>query len=384
MLFLRKIVKTKMAESKFANLDFSLSLFDAMQKDNLNYIYRGIFNQQITDSILALTETNLQTEEQSSKMKKRVYAIMVEGLQNVTRHQNEKQIIDDDNLGLFVIKRSTERYYITTGNSTEKTNIPVISKLIKKINSLDKDELKAYYKQVLSEGELSNKGGAGLGLIDMARKSGNKLSYRFLDINDLNTYFYLHTIPSLTTDESEFKKIAEDSLDNIIEIHNTLNKEDIRLIYNGILNQESLMGLLHTIEGHMSDIPEMKSKMFYIVLEMLQNIVKHGNNPIGVEGGNPGIFFISQKDGEYLLNTGNYISIDKVEALKGKLEHVNRLTDTELQDYYASSLMDFKINDEKKTGLGVIDLRIKSSNKLSFYFKPINDKHQFFALQIKL
>ncbi len=373
-----------MAENKFANLDFSLSLFDAMQKDNLSYIYRGIFNQQITDSILALTETNLQNEEQSSKMKKRVYAIMVEGLQNVTRHQNEKKIIDNDNLGLFVIKRTEERYYITTGNSTEKTSIPIISKLIKKINSLDKDELKVYYKQVLNEGKLSNKGGAGLGLIDMARKSGNKLSYRFIDIDDINTYFYLHTIPSLTNDENEFNKIAKESLDNIVEIHNTLNIEDIRLIYNGMLNQESLMGLLHTIEGHMSDIPDMKNKMFYIVLEMLQNIVKHGNNPTNHEGGNPGIFFISQKNGEYLLNTGNYISIDKVDDLKEKLKCVNKLSDTELQDYYASSLMDFKINDDKKTGLGIIDLRIKSTNKLSYYFKPINKKYQFFALQIKL
>ena len=372
-----------MTVSKFANLNFSLSLFDAMQKDNLSYIYRGIFNQQITDSILALTETNLQTEEQSSKMKKRVYAIMVEGLQNVTRHQNEKEKIKSDNYGLFVIKRSEDRYYITTGNQTEKTSIPVITNLIEKINSLDKDELKVYYKQVLNEGEISNKGGAGLGLIDMARKSGNKLSYRFLDLDKDSTYFYLHTIPSLK-DEVEFKKIADESLDNITQIHNTLNDEDIRLIYNGILNQESLMGLLHTIEGHMSDIPDMKNKMFYIVLEMLQNIVKHGNNPNNQEGGNPGIFFISQKDGQYLLNTGNYIATDKVDNLKDRLEFVNNLTDAELQDHYAASLMDFTINDEKKTGLGIIDLRLKSSNLISYYFKEINNNYQFFSLQIKL
>jgi ribosomal 30S subunit maturation factor RimM len=371
-----------MAVTNFANLDFSLSLFDAMQKDNLSYIYRGIFNQQITDSILTLTETNLQTEEQSSKMKKRVYAIMVEGLQNVTRHQEGE--VENSNFGLFVIKRSDDKYYITTGNQTEKTSIPVITKLIKKINSLDKEELKVYYKQVLNEGELSSKGGAGLGLIDMAKKSGNKLNYRFLDINKKNTYFYLHTIPSLTTNEDEFKKISNDSLDNIIDIHKTLNNEDIRLIYNGIFNQESLMGLLHTIEGHMSNIPDLKNKMFYIVLEMLQNIVKHGNNPTNIGGGNPGIFFISQKGGQYLLNTGNYIEIDKVEKLKTKLEYVNSLSDSELQDYYASNLMDFKINDEKKTGLGIIDLRLKSSNKISFYFKEINSNYQFFALQIKL
>ena len=374
-----------MATTEFENLKFSLSLFDAMQKDNLSYIYRGFFNQQITDSILSLTEVNLQTEEQSSKMKKRVYAIMVEGLQNITRHQHDtasKSI--QSTHGLFIIKRSEDKYYITTGNATEKSSIPIITNLIEKINSLDKDELKTYYKQVLNEGELSDKGGAGLGLIDMARKSGNKLSYRFIDINKNDTYFYLHTIPTLKDLSTDFNKVAKESLDNIVEIHKTLNKEDIRLIYNGVMNQESLKGLLQTIEGHLSDQTDQKNKMFYIVMEMLQNIVKHASNPNGEEGGNPGIFFISENNGKHLLTAGNYMRNEHVKELNNKIEYVNNLSEKEMEEYYNLSLFDFEIDDSKKAGLGIIDLRIKSGNKIAHFLKKIDDNYTFFSLQIQI
>lgn len=374
-----------MAATEFENLKFSLSLFDAMQKDNLSYVYRGFFNQQITDSILSLTEVNLQTEEQSNKMKKRVYAIMVEGLQNITRHQNDSASKSIQSThGLFIIKRSEDKYYITTGNATEKKSIPVITELIEKINRLNKDELKVYYKQVLNEGELSDKGGAGLGLIDMARKSGNKLSYRFTDLNETDTYFYLHTIPTLTDLSKDFNKVAKDSLDNIIDIHKTLNNEDIKLIYNGVMNQESLKGLLQTIEGHLSDNKNEKNKMFYIVMEMLQNIVKHASNPNGEEGGNPGIFFISEKNGKHLLTAGNYMENTHVDEVDKKITYVNSLSVEEMNEYYNNSLFDFEIDDSKKAGLGIIDLRLKSNNKIGHYLRKINENYTFFSLQIQI
>lgn len=56
------------------------------------------------------------------------------------------------------------------------------------INSLSKEELKDFYKQVLNEGTMSVKGTAGLGMIDIARKSGQKLEYCFNPINDGLTF----------------------------------------------------------------------------------------------------------------------------------------------------------------------------------------------------
>ncbi|HBS85374.1 MAG: hypothetical protein A2W91_16330 [Bacteroidetes bacterium GWF2_38_335] len=362
-------------------LTFALELFKAMQKDNLGYIYRGKFTQEITDSILSLTEHNLDKEEESPKIKKRVYSIMVECLQNITRHQDDTKEDSVESYGVFVIQKELENYYITSGNLVGNETIPIISKLIEKINSLEKDELKDYYKEVLSTGELSNKGGAGLGLIDMARKSGNKLSYEFRPVSDKYSYFYLHTVPSLSIDDAAIDP-GKESLHNIINIHQILNNKNVLLIFNGIFNQNNLLNLLSTIEHQMAGPTGTKKKVFYIIVEMLQNIVKHGysnNNP----NGNPGIFLISEEEGDYFLTTGNYIETSSVEKLEKKLDKVNNLSPDELDNYYNQSLFNFEINDNKKSGLGIIDLRIKSDNKMLFEFHKLDKQISFFVLQTK-
>ncbi|MBN2682177.1 MAG: SiaB family protein kinase [Bacteroidales bacterium] len=368
-------------ETENRKLNFALELFRIMQKDNLGYIYRGRFNQEITDSILSLTETNLDKEEESPKIKKRVYSIMVECLQNITRHQDDTKEESNDSFGVFVIQKEGEKYYITSGNLIDKENIPNITDLIEKINSLDKDELKDYYKEVLSTGELSSKGGAGLGLIDMARKSGNKLAYRFKDVSEKFAYFYLHTIPSLSVEGEDFAD--DESLTNIVHIHEILNNENILLIFNGVFNQGSLLSLLNTIEGQMAGPANTRRKMFYIVVEMLQNIVKHGysnKNSIG----NPGLFLISEKDDNYFLTTGNYIEKQNVATLKKKLEKVNSLSGKDLENYYNERLVDFDSDNNKKSGLGVIDLKMKSENELRFELTELDDKMSFFVLQAKV
>ncbi|GAB4296842.1 MAG: hypothetical protein Kow0068_21210 [Marinilabiliales bacterium] len=360
---------------------FAFELFKAMQKDNLGHIYRGRFTQSITDSILSLTETNLDKEEESPKIKKRVYAIMVECLQNITRHQDDTEENIPESLGIFVIQKQDSKYFITTGNLIEKKNINQIKSLIEKINSLEKDELKDYYKKVLTEGTLSDKGGAGLGLIDMARKSGNKLKYKFTDVNDIYSYFYLHMIPSLNAEFSD--TYSDESLDNIIEIHKGLNKEDILLVFNGLFDQESLLNLLKTVQGQMRGSESVRKKVFNVVVEMLQNIVKHGSDNTNKNIGNPGLFYIAETSKDYKITTGNFILSSQKEALEKKLEYLNKLSNKEIEANYSELLMNFEHHqDSKKTGLGLIDLRLKSKNPLVYDFEKINDNFTFFSIQV--
>jgi hypothetical protein len=353
-----------------------------MQKDNLGHIYRGKFTQKITDSILALTETNLDKEEESPKIKKRVYAIMVECLQNITRHQDDAEDNDPKNFGIFVIQKQEAKYFITTGNLVERKNIDQIKNLIEKINSLEKEELKDYYKKVLIEGSLSDKGGAGLGLIDMARKSGNKLIYSFKEISDIYSYFYLHTIPSLSGDFTE--QSSEGSLDNIMDIHQYVSEENILLVFNGVFNQESLINLLATVQGQMKGSESHKKKVFNIVVEMLQNIVKHGVAKTDIDYGNPGIFFISESEVDFKITTGNLILTDQIEKLDNKLQKINSLNKKDLGKYYDEHLMNFENESDKKTGLGLIDMCLKSRNKLKYSFHKIDDKYSFFSLQTSI
>jgi uncharacterized protein (UPF0264 family) len=62
---------------------------------------------------------------------------------------------------------------------------------IERVNSLTKDELRQYYREILDNNRISQKGGADLGMIDMARKSGQKLDFSFTQVNDKLSFFDL-------------------------------------------------------------------------------------------------------------------------------------------------------------------------------------------------
>jgi len=364
-------------------LDFGFRLFQGMQKENLGYIYRGLFTQNITDNIISLAETNLEQAKEPSKVRRRVFSIMVECLQNITRHQSEfhAEIESPEKSGIFVIQRKTEGYYITTGNVVDVESVPRLTTQLEKINSLDKVALKQQWLDILESGEISTKGGAGLGLIEMARRSGNKLSYDFESIDEELSYFYLHTAISKT----EENVLYEVNLENIKSLHRILNRENILLIFNGVLSQESLINLLSIIEGQMIGSLDTKKKVFNVMVEMLQNIVKHASRKDDEElNGNPGIFFMSENDNKYSLSTGNYVSNSEVENLKAKLGHVNSLEGDELDLFYSKRLLNFEIDNSKEAGLGIIDLRLKSGHKLEYTFDKVDDKVTFFTLKIRL
>jgi hypothetical protein len=56
---------------------------------------------------------------------------------------------------------------------------------------MGKEELKDMYKFILNHQRLSEKGGGGLGLVDIARKTGNDMEYTFEKYNDDYVFFNL-------------------------------------------------------------------------------------------------------------------------------------------------------------------------------------------------
>lgn len=369
--------------NKNSELKYAIELFEAMVKDNLGYIYRGSFNDDITDSILELTEVSLQNEEQSSKIKKRVYAIMVEGLQNITRHQDLSPNVKSEHKSIFVIQKLDDKYYITTGNIIEVQNIDNIKMLIKKINQLDKNELKAYYKQVLEEGSLSSKGGAGLGLIDMAKKSGNPLAYHFKKLHGNLYYFYLHTIPSLESNTEVSIEGKSNSLTRITKVHEILNQEDVLMIFNGVFNNESYSTIISSLKKNIGEKEAMRIKLDDLVSEMLQNIVKHGEKTNPELLGNQGIFYISQLKNHYLVTTGNYILNTKIEAFSQFVNKLNSSSNEEIDIIHKELLKEDNSKSDRQK-LGFIGIRQKTQNTIHFSIKQTDNKYSFISLRIKL
>ncbi len=117
---------------------------------------------------------------------------------------------------------------------------------------------------------------------------------------------------------------------------------------------------------------------------MVQNIIHHASEFEDKNIAKSGIFFIKDKKDKYSLNAGNYIYNNEIEIFRGKLDKINSLSNEELDEYYNEKLFDFKNTQPKKAGLGMIDLRLKSENKLFYHFEKLNDDISFFTLEIEI
>ncbi len=362
----------------------ALVLFEKMQQDNIEYIYRGEFNTGITDSILNLAETNLDNSKDGKKTRKRVYFILVEGLQNITRHQEEVENTDDIP-GLLIIQRKSYDYVITTGNLIKSESVEHLKGLLEKINSLDKKELKEYYRTILSSRTFSAKGGAGLGLIEIARKSGNKLNFGFEKLNETFSFFYLQTRINVVKNNDQLTT-DEISIKNTNTLHRTLEDNKILLNFSGIFNQDKLISLLSIIDGHIRQKKvAMRNKVYNIMIELLQNIARHADDYVkNTVDGHYGIFFVSEHNSGFTFTAGNYIKKDKAEMLKAKIDSVNNLTQTELSKLHFQTMLSYKEERIDYIGLGITDMRIKSKNPFVYDFYPVDDEFDFYSLQVTI
>ena len=169
-------------------------LYKRMANDNVILAFKGNITEDLLTSVFGIIETRLEESPAEIRIKKKVNNVLIECLQNVHHHMEnfakEKKPDDFAGSAMFLIcEEENNRYRIITGNYILNSNIDNLKKKIDAVNAMTPEELKNHYLEALKNTELSEKGGAGLGLIDMARKSGNKITYSFDEVNERLSFF---------------------------------------------------------------------------------------------------------------------------------------------------------------------------------------------------
>ena len=160
--------------------------------------HKGSITSDLINDVLEGIENRLDALNEDSKVRKKIYNVLVEGLQNLYHHVDELPENIKENIepkfGLIVVKKIDDHYQVITGNFINSNKIKLLKDKIDKINSLSKDELKDMYKFILNHQKLSAKGGGGLGLVDIARKSGGKMEYSFEHFQNDYYFFILNVL----------------------------------------------------------------------------------------------------------------------------------------------------------------------------------------------
>jgi hypothetical protein len=177
-------------------MSFNVENYLADQKNgNVILFYKGNVDSDVINHVLDTVEDKMVEGNEQSKLRKKVYNILVESLQNLYHHVDK--VPDDfedqtsEKFGILLVKKVDEGYKIITGNFVNSENVEKLEEKIKRINRSSHEEIKELYKFILNHQRISAKGGGGLGLVDIARKTGNKLEYSIKEYNDKFYFFYL-------------------------------------------------------------------------------------------------------------------------------------------------------------------------------------------------
>ncbi|MGD2034443.1 MAG: SiaB family protein kinase [Bacteroidales bacterium] len=171
-------------------------LSDEMISHGFPLVYKGPLNHQTMKFFTRMAEEKISGNCPDSSIKRRIFHVMVEMLQNITRHSADYDEHGSGN-GIFVIGERSDYYYIITANVVRSSKVRKLEDSIEALNKMDKNTLDQLHKERMRTGQLSTKGGAGLGLIDILRKTGRKYNYQFLRLDENYHFFVLKSTISM-------------------------------------------------------------------------------------------------------------------------------------------------------------------------------------------
>lgn len=155
--------------------------------------YEGEVSQALILAMTGLIELEVVKSGEDSKVQKQLFHTLVEGLQNIMKHADP---ITGERASLFsgrgvvMLIRTKASYFVLVGNIVLNSRIPDMQNRLERLKNANEDELKALHRASLKGNEITDKGGAGLGLIDMARKA-QEINYSFQNINPERSFYLL-------------------------------------------------------------------------------------------------------------------------------------------------------------------------------------------------
>jgi hypothetical protein len=358
-----------------------LEFYRNLKEANLSLTYQGMFDDSITVSLIDLSESNININEEMRRLRNTLSFIMAESFQNIVRHGEDT---DKGQTGgypsTFLVRNQGNKFYVTSVNIIENRKVGALKERLDKVNTGSTEQLKKMFSEAVSSNEFTDKGGAGLGLIDMSRKSREPIDYHFKEVTPEKSYFFMRVKLQQVNDTNvDFAPLSED-----IEMHYRFIDENMLMLYKGDFSQETVVPVLQMLEENMHGMIielALQKKIFNVLVEVLQNISKHGD--VDSEQQKTGLFMIGKEGPSYKVVAGNLLGHEDATALKLKLSTLAKLEVGELNALYKESLR-HPHTTKGGAGLGLIDIYRDSNSRVEFDFSKVNEQQSFYSIAITI
>jgi hypothetical protein len=170
--------------------------YEQLKEEGIIFSFSGPISQSLLEGIGETLRQKMSLEETSTSVTQKVFSIFVELMQNVINYSAEKGTAGEEekdlSFGILLIGKHNSQFYIKCGNYIIQDQKKPLADKLSKIQDMNKNELKTYYKEQRRKEADGGSKGAGLGFIEMARKASQPIGFDFSPAQD-KKYFFVVT-----------------------------------------------------------------------------------------------------------------------------------------------------------------------------------------------
>jgi hypothetical protein len=361
------------------NSSITHKLYNTFKDDKLSFAYMGFLSNQLVISAIGLIEQHLSVDRGFKKFRHKLSFLMIESFQNILRYGDEPLNKDlKYRKEMFLVRNIAGTFYIGSTNLIENKKIEYVKSKLTQVNKLDMADLHQLYRKILTNNTFTDAGGAGLGFIEMARKTNQKLQFEFVKVDEEYSYFYLLIL--VKGDSENHNNIQPMDINWIKDFHTLMCKKNIILLHKGNFSPIVIDPVIYLVQHNVkSKAVNIQKLTFNVILEALQNLSHHS---LAKNDEKEAIFIISRKNNKHTISTGNFIKASKVKHLESQLEHILSLSKTDIKKLYNETLQKKQSGRNKEIGLGLIEIALESNKKFKYQFSKIDKTVSFYSFDV--
>ncbi|WP_275286964.1 biofilm regulation protein kinase SiaB [Halomonas elongata] len=172
-----------------------LNLRDNYLQQRIMLCFNGPISRSLIEEIGNALRNYMNTQETAPSAAMDVFAVYIEMTQNIRHYARQQEYDDEAATATVAVARDDQGHYlVSAGNLVEVDDGRRLVDTVEGLSGLDAADLKKAYKQQLRRprDEASpSASGAGLGLLDMARKSTQPLQASLEPLSSGRAFFSL-------------------------------------------------------------------------------------------------------------------------------------------------------------------------------------------------
>lgn len=156
--------------------------------------YQGVLTFDKIENILLQFKKEIRQFNTETVVQKRIFSVLVECLENIYRHN---VVVNDTPKDIFVelvLIKKLNSFEVRVGNFINNEKVDSLIQKINLVNSMDRKGLNSLYRKSISKSKISEKGGAGLGIIEISRNSNNIIKYELSLKQNIFSFFKMSVL----------------------------------------------------------------------------------------------------------------------------------------------------------------------------------------------